>query len=117
MTRGIGLISLLVTVAVTGALFTMQQRTSQSQKTGVASASEVQSHALATATAAGFAPVVQFLELAHAQSGTYEGAELPVGTGVTVVRATSTSYCIQMPLQAALVHETGPGGTPGAGPC
>ena len=55
--------------------------------------------------------------LAHAQSGTYAGAELPVGTGVTVVRATSGSYCLQMPLQGALVHENGPGGTAGAGAC
>jgi hypothetical protein len=116
MTHGLGLISLLITVAVTGALFTMQ-RSSQSQKGAGVSASAVQSQALSTAIAAGFAPVEQFLQLAHAQSGTYAGAELPLGTGVTVVRPTSSSYCLQMPMQGVLVHENGPGGTAGPGPC
>ncbi len=48
-----------------------------------------------------------------AQSGTYAGATLPPGTGVVLVRADATSYC----LQAGNEHEEGPGGQPQPGAC
>ena len=47
------------------------------------------------------------------QSGTYAGATLPLGTGVVLVRADATSYC----LQAGNEHEDGPGGQPQPGAC
>jgi hypothetical protein len=48
-----------------------------------------------------------------AQSGTYAGATLPPGTGVVLVRADATSYC----LQAGDEHEDGPAGQPQSGAC
>jgi hypothetical protein len=50
-----------------------------------------------------------------AQSGSYAGAALPPGTGVVLVRADASSYCLQTP--AADLHETGPGGQAQPGPC
>lgn len=49
----------------------------------------------------------------YVQSGTYAGAALPIGTGVVLVRADATSYC----LQAGGEHEDGPGGQPQPGGC
>jgi hypothetical protein len=52
------------------------------------------------------------LEQWHQAHGTYAGAA-PGVTGVTVVRADSSTWC----LQTANAHEVGPEGTPAAGPC
>ena len=49
----------------------------------------------------------------YTQSGTYAGATLPPGSGVVLVRADATSYC----LQAGAEHEDGPGGLPQPGGC
>ena len=57
------------------------------------------------------------LEAFHAQSGTYAGASLPASFGVTLVRADTTSYCMQSGEGAALQHLAGPGGQPAAGGC
>lgn len=114
MTRGVGLIFAVISLAITGALFALQ---SKSQGPTSAAATHAESQALATAASAGFAPVDQFLQLAHAQNGTYVGAALPAGTGVTVVGASSTNYCLELTLDSAVVHETGPGGSPAAGRC
>jgi uncharacterized iron-regulated membrane protein len=116
MTRVVGLVGLLVTLAISGVLF-MSQNKAQSGGAATPPASQIESQALSTAAAAGFAPVDQMLQLAHAQNGTYAGAELPLGTGVTVVGATANSYCLQMAIQGAPMHELGPGGTGTAGPC
>lgn len=47
------------------------------------------------------------------QNHTYAGATLPPGSGVVLVQAGATSYC----LQSGNEHEVGPGGTPQPGPC
>ena len=52
------------------------------------------------------------LEQWHQAHGTYVGTAAGV-TGVTVVRADSSTWC----LQTANAHEVGPDGTPAAGPC
>jgi hypothetical protein len=49
-------------------------------------------------------------------NGTFAGA--PVGgLGVRLVRADTTSYCIETDSAGALFHEAGPNGSPAAGPC
>ncbi len=104
----------VISLAVTGALVMMQGK---SQGPTSAAATQAEAQALATASSAGFAPVDQFLQLAHAQSGTYVGAQLPAGTGVTVVQASSTAYCLELTISGAVLHENGPGGTPASGHC
>ena len=47
------------------------------------------------------------------ENATYVGATLPVGTGVVLVSAAPTTYC----LQAGNEHEVGPNGQPAPGPC
>jgi len=49
----------------------------------------------------------------YLQGGTYVGATLPAGTGVVLVRADATSYC----LQSGDEHDDGPGGQAQPGPC
>ena len=53
------------------------------------------------------------LQAFYDENQTYVGATLPAGSGVTLVRAGSTSYC----LQSGTEHEDGPGGAPQPGPC
>jgi hypothetical protein len=60
-----------------------------------------------------FAQADAAMQAFYAQSGTYAGATLPPGTGVVLVRADPTSYC----LQAGAEHEEGPGGQPQPGAC
>jgi hypothetical protein len=57
------------------------------------------------------------LQVAASQSGTYAGAELPVGSGVTLARATASSYCLEASLNGTPVYENGPGGAPAVGHC
>ena len=53
------------------------------------------------------------LQAWFAQNGTYVGATLPPGTGVVLVRADATSFCIQ----AGAEHDVGPGGAVLPGGC
>jgi len=78
---------------------------------------KLESQALAAATSQTFAQVAEVLQADYVQAGTYLGAQLPVGSGVTLVQATATTYCLETNVSGTLVHEHGPGGTPGAGAC
>ena len=91
----------------------------QSKREGptAAAVTQAESQALVTAASANFSQVDQVLQADYAQAGTYVGAQLPAGSGVTLAQATDTSYCLQTNLSGTLVHEVGPGGSPVAGPC
>jgi hypothetical protein len=105
----------LVSLAVVGALFAMQNK---SQGPTSAAAKQDEAQALVAASAQTFAQVDQVLQADYAQDGTYVGAQLPVGSGVTLVQATATSYCLESNIGGTLVHENGPpGGSPAAGAC
>jgi hypothetical protein len=114
MTRGLGIVFVLITLAITGVLFVMQDRSSGPASPAV---TRVESQALVTAAAANFAPADQLLQVDHAQAGTYAGAALPEGSGVTLARATDTSYCLETNLDGTFAHENGPGGSPAPGRC
>ena len=60
-----------------------------------------------------FSQVVPGLQAYFDENHTYAGATLPSGSGVVLVSADATSYC----LQDANEHENGPGGQPQPGPC
>jgi hypothetical protein len=104
----------LISLAVVGGLFAMQSKT---QGPTAAAVTQDESQAIAAAAATGFSQVDQVLQADYVQSGTYAGAQLPVGSGVTVAQATATSYCLEMNVNGTLVHESGPGGAPVVGPC
>jgi len=114
VTRGVGLIFALISLAVVGALFAMSGK---NQGPTAPAVTHAESLALATAAAATFAPVDQLLQVSYSQTGTYAGAELPAGSGVSVAQASTASYCLQMNVNGTLVHELGPGGSPAVGPC
>jgi hypothetical protein len=104
----------LISLAIVGGLMAMQ---SKSQGPTSAAVDQAESQAVATGAAAVFQPVDQMLQVAASQSRTYVGAELPVGSGVTLARATTVSYCLQANLNGTPVFENGPGGTPAVGHC
>ena len=104
----------LISLATVGGLMAMQSKT---QGPTTAAVDQAESQAVATAASAVFSPVDQLLQVAASQSGTYVGAELPVGSGVTLARATPTSYCLAATLNGTPAYENGPGGSPAVGHC
>jgi hypothetical protein len=114
VTRGIGLILALVSLATVGALLAMQGR---SDGPASAAVTHAESQAVATAASAVFQPVDQLLQVDQSQTGTYVGAALPAGSGVTLMRASPTSYCLAATLSGTPVYENGPGGSPAVGHC
>jgi hypothetical protein len=104
----------LISLAVVGGLLAMQ---SKSQGPTAAAVTQAESQALATAASTSFSQVGQVLQANYAQAGTYVGAQLPLGSGVTVAQATDTSYCLETNVNGTIVHEVGPGGSPAAGRC
>jgi hypothetical protein len=115
MTRTLGLPLLLVSLLIGGYLFT-QQTKSTGPRSDVVTQAETQAQQYAAAT--NFQPVAPLMDAAFAANGTYAGAELPLGSGVTLVRADATSYCLQTTGDpTAVMHEAGPDGTVQPGPC
>jgi hypothetical protein len=112
--RGLGLVTLLVSLALVGALWAMNARsngpTSQNAK-------RVETQAQQVSAASNFIGAATQLELFRAENGTYVGATLPPSFGVQLVRADASSYCMQTGTGTAVQHEVGPGGSPAAGSC
>jgi hypothetical protein len=110
MLRVLGLPALLV-AALIGIYLSVQDMqsngpTSPSGQHEIAAAQSV-------VAATNFSQAGVALQAFYMQNGTYAGATLPPGSGVVLVRADATSYC----MQAGDEHEDGPGGTPQPGAC
>ena len=110
MLRVLGIPALLIAVFVG-----LYVSTQDMKSNGPTSASGQQAITQAQSATAGlnFNQVVPGLQAYFDQNQTYVGATLPPGSGVTLVSANTTSYC----LQSGNEHEIGPGGTPQPGPC
>jgi hypothetical protein len=112
--RGLGLVSLLVALALVGALWAMDARrngpTSENAK-------RMETQAQQAVASVNFIGAATQLEGFRADNGTYVGATLPPSFGVQLVRADVSSYCLQAGAGTTLQHYVGPGGTPAAGPC
>ena len=110
MLRVLGIPAVLITLLVVAYLSMQSMRSN-----GPTSASGQQAIAQAQYGTAGvnFSQAVPALQSYFDQNQTYAGATLPAGSGVVLVRAYATSYC----LQDGNEHEVGPGGTPQPGPC
>lgn len=111
MTRLLGIPGLLVVLLIGGYLLTKQMGGSGSSGTPPVQQAVVQ--ASSAVAAADFSQANASMQAFLVQSGTYVGAVLPPGSGVVLVRADATSYC----LQAGGEHEDGPGGTAQPGGC
>jgi hypothetical protein len=114
VTRAIGAVALLISLAIGGWLFALQ---SKNQGPTAPAVTQAESQAVVAAASADFAQVTEGLQGQYAQAGTYAGAQLPVGSGVTLAQASTTSYCLQATVDGELVHQAGPGGAPALGPC
>src|SRR5437763_15776054 len=114
MSRTVGLVGLLVALALVGALWAMNARTS-----GPTSATGTHAETEAEQATAGinFSQAALQLETFHAEKGTYAGATLPASFGVVLVQAEASSYCLQSGSGTAVEHEIGPGGSVAAGAC
>ena len=107
MGRAVGVVSLLVTLVVIGWMLTAQQ-SGTSRKQQVQEVDQAQ----ATANGVAFEQASAQLEQQHALNGTYAATTLG-HLGVKLVRADTSTYC----LQAGNEHLAGPGGSPAPGPC
>jgi|SRR5437588_12005084 len=114
MSRGIGLVVVISSLAIVAALMAMNAR-----QTGPTSTSAKRAETAATAAVGSlnFTGAATELEAFRAEHGTYAGAALPPAFGVTLVRADAATYCLQTGVGGSMQHFTGPGGTPAAGPC
>jgi hypothetical protein len=112
--RGLGLVGLLATFALVGALWSMQARKSGP---GSEPARTAESQAQQVSAAANFGQAAVELQAYFAENGSYAGATLPPAFGVVLARADASSYCLQAGTSATAQHLAGPGGTPAAGPC
>jgi hypothetical protein len=109
MTRSLGLVTLLLSLAIGGYLFAQQSKTVAPN--GQAQQAETQADAATSAT--NFSAAAPVLQLWFTDHGTYAGATLPPSSGVVLVKADAASYC----LEAGGMHQVGPGGAPLPGPC
>ena len=116
MTRGLGLISLLVSLAICGLLYS-----SQLQGTGSKPSSPQQNRVVqeANSAAAGMTGMQAERELAayQAEHGTFVGAAVTHISGVTVLHADPTTFCLQISSNGGLLYDAGPGGTPSGTRC
>ena len=110
MSRALGIPAVLI-VALVGIYLYMQDARSNvaPATTGQQASSQAQSSVAAT----NFSQAAAAMQASYTENGTYAGAMLPGGSGVTLVRADAYSYC----LQAGAEHEAGPNGQPQPGPC
>lgn len=109
MLRVVGIPALLVAVAIGLYLASQDAKSSAPTPADQQAISQAQS----VGAAADFGQVTPVLQAYFDQNRTYVGATLPPGSGVTLVTAGTSTYC----LQTGNEHEDGPNGTPQPGPC
>lgn len=114
VTRAISSVVVLVSLAIVGWLFALQ---SKNQGPSSQAVTQAEAHATLSVAAVNFSQIGASLQAAYAQAGTYVGAQLPAGSGVSLAQASTTSYCLETTVNGTLVHEAGPGGSPAAGAC
>ena len=114
MGRGLGLISLISSLAIVATLMALSMR-----ETGPTSqrVQEARAEAKAAVSSMNFLQAANELTIYHAENATYVGAALPPSFGVILVRADALSYCLQAGVGGTAQHFVGPGGPAAAGPC
>jgi hypothetical protein len=114
VSRGLGLVVVLCSLVIVGVLMAMNL--SQNGPTSK-SAERAETEAMAAVGTANFAQAGTELEAYRAEHETYAGAVLPPSFGVALVRADSTTYCLQAGVGGAVQHFVGPAGPAAGGPC
>ena len=114
MTRSLGLVAVVCSLAVVAILMAMNMR--QAGPTSD-TARDAQAQGSAAVGTINFTQAGTELAAFHAENGTYAGAVVPSSFGVTLVRADALSYCLQSGLGTLTQHFAGPSGPAAPGPC
>ena len=112
MTRGLGIVSLVVSLVISLMLFS-SQLTRGGSKPKPASPKENPIVQQANSVAAEAAAMQAEHELAayQADRGTFVGATVTDIAGVTVLHAEPTTFCLQIASGDGVLYDAGPGGT------
>jgi hypothetical protein len=108
MTHAFGLVLILAALVVGAYLFESSRGTKGPSATAV---TQVESQVDSAAAGTNLQGAGQVLQAWYPANGTYAGATLPPGSGVVLVRADTSSYCLQTSA-GAVEHVVGPGGRP-----
>src|SRR2546421_769286 len=116
MTRGLGLVSLVVSLVVSLMLFSSQLTGSGSKSVSPKQNPIVQQANSVAAEAAAMQAEHQ-LAAYQADRGTFVGVNVTDIAGVTVLHAEATTFCLQIASTGGILYDAGPGGTPSAQRC
>ena len=113
----VGLPLLLVALAIGAYVFVAQIRSTSSSPTSPQSIAQDESQATSAVAATNLQSARAAMQVWFAANNTYAGATVPPGSGVFLVRADTSGYCLQAGAGTTAMHEAGPGGQPVPGPC
>jgi hypothetical protein len=113
--RSVSLVFTLVSLAVAAYLVAAQWSANGPAKPNAASKAERDAYVVAASFAAQRAE--SELTAYRYRTGTYAGAAVTDVEGVRLVRADSSSFCLQIAVSGATLYDKGPGGEVGATPC
>ena len=116
MTRGLGLVSLVVSLVISGMLFSSQLKGGGSGP-ATPDGNQLVHQAQTAAAAVTASQADRELAAYQAENGTFVGATVTGISGVTVVSAAPTSYCLRLVTSEGVLYDAGPGGTPSSTPC
>jgi len=116
MTRGLGFVSLVFSLAISGILFSSQLNGGGSKASGPEQNQIIQ-QANAVAASAAAMQAERQLAAYQAQTGTFVGATVTDVSGVTVLHAEPTTFCLRIVSNGGVLYDAGPGGTPSPHRC
>jgi len=116
MTRGLGLVSLVISLVVSLMLFS-SQLTGGGSKPASPKENPIVQQANAVAAEAAAMQAEHELAAYQADRGTFVGANVTDVAGVTVLHAEATTFCLEIASNGSVLYDAGPGGTPSAQRC
>ena len=116
MTRGLGLVSLVVSLVVSLMLFS-SQLTGGGSKPASPKENPIVQQANSVAAEAAAMQAEHELAAYQADRGTFVGANVTDVAGVTVLHAEATTFCLEIASNGSVLYDAGPGGTPSAQRC
>ena len=114
MGRSLGIPLLLVSLVIGGVLFAMQMK---SQGPTSPAVRQAETQAVVATAVTNFQGADAAMTTWFADHSTFSGATLDPSYMVTVVRADTSTYCLQAVAGTAVEHENGTGGAATPGPC
>jgi hypothetical protein len=116
MTRGLGLVSLVVSLVVSLLLFS-SQLTGGGSKPASPKQNAIVQQANSVAADAAVMQAEQELAAYQTERGTFVGATVTDVPGVTVFHSEPTTFCLQIASNGGVLYDAGPGGTPSPTRC